>query len=141
MIPGGIGPVGGLRALTSTVDFIRTTYPKLRYLITICVGSGLAAQAGVLDGKRATTHKGAWSTVVPLGPNVTWVHKARWVEDGNIWSSSGVSAGIDVTFAFIEKIYGAENATAVANGIEYDRHTDPDWDPFSDIFPISNSTS
>jgi len=74
---------------------------------------------------------------VALGPKVKWVPQARWVVDGNIWSSSGISAGIDVTLAFIEKIYGKDNATSVANLMEYERHTDPNWDPFAAIFKVT----
>ena len=51
-----------------------------------------------------------------------------------MWSSSGVSAGIDVTFAFIKMLYGAEIAESVANVMEYDRHSDDKWDPFADVW-------
>ena len=49
-------------------------------------------------------------------------------------SSSGVSAGMDVTFAFIDKLYGGKTAEYVANVMEYDRHLDDKWDPFADIW-------
>jgi len=135
IVPGGLGTRSP--SLNSTIDYITTTYPKLRYLITVCTGAGLAAKAGVLDGRRATTNKSAWASTVALGPKVKWVPQARWVVDGNIWSSSGISAGIDVTLAFIEKIYGKDNATSVANLMEYERHTDPNWDPFAAIFKVT----
>jgi transcriptional regulator GlxA family with amidase domain len=84
-------------------------------------------------------NKSTWDSVVPLGPNVKWVRKARWVVDDTagatpVWSSSGVSAGIDVTFAFMEKLYGGETAQHVADVMEYDRHLDDKWDPFADIW-------
>lgn len=53
-------------------EYIRTVFPKLEYLITICTGAGIAAQSGVLDGHRATTNKAAWNTMVPMGPKVKW---------------------------------------------------------------------
>jgi transcriptional regulator GlxA family with amidase domain len=89
LIPGG----PGIRAenVTAITDFIKKTYPKVQYLITVCTGAGLAAKAGVLDGKRATTNKRAWGQITPMGPKVKWVSPARWVVDGNIWTSSGVS--------------------------------------------------
>lgn len=135
IVPGGLGT----RApdLNATIDFIATAYPKLQYLITVCTGAGLAARAGVLDGKRATTNKASWAGTTALGPNVQWVAQARWTVDGNIWTSSGISAGIDVTLAFIEHLHGKDVATRLANSMEYERHEDPSWDPFSSIFNVT----
>ena len=135
IVPGGLGT----RApdLNSTIEYIATTYPKLQYLITICTGSGLAAQAGVLDGKRATTNKASWKNIIPLGPKVKWVDQARWTVDGNIWTSSGISAGIDTTLAFIQHVYGEKVATGLADSMEYNWHRDPDWDPFAGIFNVT----
>jgi putative intracellular protease/amidase len=88
LVPGG--PGSRLGDVTKVIDFVRDTYPKVQYLITTCTGSGIAARAGVLDGKRATTNKAAWNAVVAMGPDVNWVSPARWTVDGNIWTSSGV---------------------------------------------------
>lgn len=131
IVPGGLGT----RApdLDQEIAFIKASYPKLHSLITVCTGAGLAARAGVLDGKRATTNKNAWNETTALGPRVKWVTHARWVTDGNIWSSSGVTAGIDVLFAWMEAIYGNDTATEVANGLEYERHLNSSWDPFADL--------
>jgi len=90
----------------------------------------------VLDGKNATTNKSVWAEIIALGPHVKWHSHARWVEDGNIWTSSGVSAGIDALFAYMEKVYGCETATQVANSMEYERHRDPSWDPFADLYGL-----
>lgn len=89
IVPGG----PGVRSpnLNSTMDYISRTYPKVKFLITICTGSGLVAKTGILDGRRATTNKSSWPGIVPMGPQVNWVSPARWVEDDEIWSSSGVS--------------------------------------------------
>lgn len=105
------------------------------YLITICTGAGLAARAGVLDGKRATTNKNAWEETAVLGPRVEWVWRARWVraEEGRVWTASGVSAGIDVTFAWIVEVYGEEVAAMLARVMEYRRVTDPEDDPFAEL--------
>lgn len=132
IVPGG----QGTRApnMRSVTEYIRDTYPSLHYLITVCTGAGLAARAGVLDGKRATTNKLSWDATVALRPEVKWVHQARWVVDGNIWTSSGISAGIDVTFAWIEDVYGRDIAQAIADRMEYSRETDSSHDPFAELY-------
>jgi transcriptional regulator GlxA family with amidase domain len=88
LVPGGPGATFG--DVEEVIEFVRVTYPRVKYLITTCTGSGIAARAGVLDGKRATTNKAAWDSVVAMGPEVNWVSPARWTVDGNIWTSSGV---------------------------------------------------
>ncbi|KAJ5478023.1 hypothetical protein N7530_003532 [Penicillium desertorum] len=133
LVPGGLGTRGSNPATEEAVSYIGNVYPQLGYLITVCTGSGLAARAGVLDGKRATTNKMAWAETTGLAVNVDWVPRARWVVDGNIWSSSGVSAGIDVTLAWIEEVYGSEVAGKISNSIEYTRHEDPTHDPFAEL--------
>ena len=70
--------------LNSAIEYISATYPKLQYLIPVCTGAGLAAQAGVLDGKKATTNKSSWESTIALGPKVKWVSHVRWTMDGNI---------------------------------------------------------
>jgi transcriptional regulator GlxA family with amidase domain len=135
IVPGGIGT----RApdLQPTIDYIAASYPKLQYLVTVCTGAGLAARAGVLDGKKATTSKASWAGTIALGPKVRWVSKARWTVDGNVWTSSGISAGIDVTLAFIAHVYGDGVASGIAKLMEYERHQDPSQDPFATIFNIT----
>ncbi|KDR71911.1 hypothetical protein GALMADRAFT_253696 [Galerina marginata CBS 339.88] len=136
IVPGGIGnrvPEN----ISKAIDYIARVYSTLKFLITVCTGSAIAAQAGVLDGKRATTNKRAWSRTIQLRPQVEWVAHARWVVDGKIWTSSGVSAGIDIIFAFMGEAYGEEVATMIANFLEYERHTDSNWDPYADLYGIN----
>ena len=132
LIPGGIGVVE--ETGKPTIEFVKKTYPKLKYLITVCNGASIAAMAGVLDGKRATTNKAVWKSATSVGPNVKWVKTARYIVDGNCWTSGGVSAGMDVTLAWIAKIYGEERARFIANGMEYEWRNDPNWDPFAYMF-------
>lgn len=74
--------------------------------------------------------------MVALGPEVEWVPRARWVTDGNIWTSSGVSAGIDVTLAWIGSVFGEKKARRIADGLEYTRHEDSSWDPFAELYGL-----
>ncbi|KIK57015.1 hypothetical protein GYMLUDRAFT_229682 [Collybiopsis luxurians FD-317 M1] len=134
IIPGGYGVQAD--DLDPLFDFVRRTYPSLKYLLTVCTGSWIAAQAGILDGKRATSNKNGWAYTKTVGPNVKWVSHARWVVDGNIWTSSGVSAGMDATLAFVEHVYGADQAKKLARELEYEWHQDPSWDPFAEMYNL-----
>lgn len=77
-----------------------------------------------------------FSAVKAECPNVHWVPQARWVQDGNIWTSSGVTAGIDGMFAFVAAHWGEDIAKDLANTLEYERHTDPSWDPFAKVYGL-----
>ncbi|KAI0405949.1 class I glutamine amidotransferase-like protein [Xylaria palmicola] len=130
LVPGGFGSRDP--AITAPVaDFVKRVYPKLRFLLTVCTGSAIVAQSGVLDGRRATSNKKSWGWATAQGPAVCWVRRARWVMDGNIWTSSGVSAGIDLMFAFIADQYGEETSKRLADTAEYVRNLDSTADPFA----------
>ena len=104
---------------------------KAEYVLAVCTGTVLLATTGLLDGRRATTNKLDYTKTIHHGPNVTWVRQARWVEDGKFFTSSGVSADIDMSLAVMSKIFGADAADAIAVSTEYDWHKDPNWDPFA----------
>lgn len=134
LVPGGVGTRSA--DVDAEVDFLRSVYPSLRYLITVCTGAGLAARAGILDGRRATTNKASFGRVAAHGPRTHWVAQARWVVDGNVWTSAGVSAGIDVTFAWIKHVWGEEVASKLAIRVEYERHEDAGQDPFAAVYGL-----
>ena len=75
--------------------------------------------------------------VLTTGPKVEWVHAARWVHDGKYWTSSGVSAGIDVAYAWLEEVYGKGAADYIAMSGEYRRWTNASDDPFAEIWGTS----
>ncbi|KAI0722556.1 ThiJ/PfpI family protein [Earliella scabrosa] len=133
IVPGGLGAHEAADA-EPMIEFVKRVYPKLKYLITVCNGASIPARAGVLDGKRATTNKALWKAITSMSPNVQWVKTARWVVDGNCWTASGVSAGIDATLAWIASVYGEEKARQIAIGMEYEWNTDPSHDPFAEIW-------
>jgi transcriptional regulator GlxA family with amidase domain len=130
LVPGGLGTrkeVGNERLLR----FIAERAAEVELLASVCTGAALLARAGVLDGKRATTSKWSFAWVKSQGPRVNWVEQARWVEDGAVFTSSGVSAGIDMALALIARVDGPQVATKIALGTEYEWHRDPSWDPFA----------
>ncbi|KAK2047502.1 DJ-1/PfpI family protein [Colletotrichum somersetense] len=130
IVPGG----PGIRApgLEPIVEYVKRYYPRVKHLITICTGTSFAARAGVLDGKRATTNKAAWKLITDMGPKVKWVSPARYVNDGKVWTSSGITSGLDLTIAFICQVYGEEMATKVSRIMEYIPN-DAEWDPFAEV--------
>jgi transcriptional regulator GlxA family with amidase domain len=130
LVPGGIGTrrlvddrafLSWLSAWAGTADLVTS----------VCTGSALLAAAGLLDGYRATSNKRAFSWVCQQGPRVEWVPRARWVEDRDRWTSSGVAAGMDMTLALIARLHGGQLAADVADGVELEWHRDPGWDPFA----------
>ena len=129
-VPGGPGVRPGLND-TDLLDWIARTAQQAEYVLSVCTGSALLAKAGVLDGRRATSNKAAFDWVVSQGPDVDWQRQARWVQDGRLFTSSGVSAGMDMTLAVIEHLHGTEQAEDVALICEYEWHRDAARDPFA----------
>jgi transcriptional regulator GlxA family with amidase domain len=100
-------------------------------ITSVCTGAALLARAGPLNGRRATTNKQAFAWGQRTGPDVNWVPRARWVDDGNVVTSSGVSAGIDMALHLVERLAGDDVAERVATSMEYRRQRDPEDDPFA----------
>ncbi len=96
------------------VNWIVRQAPLVRRLCSVCTGAFLLAAAGQLDGKRATTH---WEWVDRLHKQYPGIHidaDKIFIQDGSVWSSAGVSAGIDLTLALIEEDYGHHVAIETA---------------------------
>jgi transcriptional regulator GlxA family with amidase domain len=130
LMPGGIGTrrlVGDHSFLEWLADWGR----RAGVVASVCTGSGVLAAAGLLDGYRATSNKRAFAWAVSQGPGVHWVPKARWVEDRDRWTSSGVAAGMDMTIGLIGHLCSPDLAAEVAARVEYEPHADPGWDPFA----------
>lgn len=130
LVPGGIGTrriVDDKPFLTWLADWGSSA----EFLTSVCTGSGVLAGAGMLDGYRATSNKRAFGWAREQSGLVEWVAEARWVEDRNRWTSSGVAAGMDMALALVAHMRGKELACKVADGIEFEWHQDPAWDPFA----------
>jgi len=131
LVPGG----AGTRALAGSAPFLswlRGWAGAAQLVTSVCTGSALLAAAGLLDGYRATSNKRAFTWVSSFGTNVTWLTKARWVEDRDRWTSAGVAAGMDMTVALIGSLFGEAIATDVTERAELEVHRDPSWDPFAE---------
>ena len=135
LVPGGTGTrteVGNRPLL----DWLVGRATDTGIVTSVCTGAALLARAGILDGRRATTNKRSFQWVVEQGPRVEWVREARWVEDGKFVTSSGVSAGIDMTLAVIARLLGKETSERAATAMEYEWHRDAGWDPFAKVWGL-----
>jgi transcriptional regulator GlxA family with amidase domain len=131
LVPGGIGTRKQMVNEKFLTELTRLAEAS-RIVATVCTGSLLLARTGLLDGRRATSNKRVFQLVKSHAPSVEWVRRARWVEDGKYFTSSGVSAGMDMTLAVIAKLCGRDVAVEVAGKAEFEWHEDSSWDPFAD---------
>ncbi|KAJ8515497.1 hypothetical protein ONZ45_g7097 [Pleurotus djamor] len=120
LIPGGPGALPGAYS-PSLLEFLRRQEPKVKHILTVCTGSWILAEAGLLKGKKATTNKAGYKQIEAATQGIEWVPKARFVinDDKKIWTSSGVTAGMDMTSAFLDYIVGVEAANFARGAIEF----------------------
>jgi transcriptional regulator GlxA family with amidase domain len=133
LVPGGWGksiPVDTEKLL----PWLTEAAQQADRVLTVCTGSALLSLTGHLDGHRATTNKALFDWVAEKRPDVQWQPQARWVRDGKYYTSSGVTAGMDMALAAISEMIGLEKAEEVAKGCEYEWNQDPDRDPFAGAY-------
>jgi len=130
LVPGGAGTRTEVDS-PDLIGWLAEAAARAELTLAVCTGSALLARTGLLDGRRATTNKAAFAWVAEQGPHVLWQREARWVEDGAVITSSGVSAGIDMSLAALARLLDEETARAVARAAEYEWHADPGRDPFA----------
>jgi len=115
-VPGGQGTRDQVDN-PSLIGFISAQARNCRSVLSVCTGSFLLHRAGLLSGRRATTHWNSLDRLRALG-DVTVVEE-RFVRDGNLWTAAGISAGIDLALAFIADDAGEEVAGKIQFGAEY----------------------
>jgi putative intracellular protease/amidase len=118
VIPGGIGTRKEI-SNTLLIGKIATVSKISRYTLTVCTGSALLAKTGLLNNKMATSNKKAFAWVTINGENVKWNKTARWVVDDKYYTSSGVTAGMDMALGFLSDRHGTDFARKIAREIEY----------------------
>lgn len=130
LIPGG----QGTRGLVHDKEFIGRLAQwadQAGYCLAVCTGSALLATTGKLNGLRATSNKKAFEWVRSVNAAVDWQPVARWVRSGTFYTSSGVSAGMDMALGFIADQYGAPLAHEIATHTEYLWQNRPERDDFA----------
>ncbi|EPS41604.1 hypothetical protein H072_4483 [Dactylellina haptotyla CBS 200.50] len=120
IVPGGVGTRNEAN-MAPVIAYVKAVYPSLQYIISVCTGASVLARAGILDGKRATTNKRSWAFVTQFGERVRWQPKARYVRDRNVWTTSGISAGVDGVLGWIEYVWGTNVSTDVTNVMEWNK--------------------
>ncbi|MDE0941387.1 MAG: DJ-1/PfpI family protein [Alphaproteobacteria bacterium] len=119
LIPGGSGTRTEVNN-TTLLSWIAEVSKECEWVTSVCTGSMLLAEAGPAAGKRITTHWGAVDMVRDRGKAGEVVDDVRYVRDGNVVSSAGVSAGIDMTLWLIGEMYDPALARTVQRNMEYD---------------------
>jgi cyclohexyl-isocyanide hydratase len=115
-VPGGFGVIEAIED-EETMAFVRKAGAEAQIVTSVCTGAFILGAAGILQGKRATTHWAYHDLLARVG---AIPEKARVVRDGNIFTGGGVTAGIDFAFAVVEALSGAQAARRIQLAIEYD---------------------
>jgi transcriptional regulator GlxA family with amidase domain len=103
----------------AVVDWIRKRAKTADLIMSVCTGAFVLAKTGLLDGKPATTHHGAYAEFAMTYPNVLVRRGARFVETDNLATSGGLSSGIDLALHVVERYYGRSVAQSTAGNLEY----------------------
>ena len=131
VVPGGGGthadgtPYGSRREMDNpaVLNWIRRTAAGAELVLSVCTGSLLLAQAGLLENLAATTHYSALDGLAQVSPTTTVLPSARYVDNGRIITSAGISAGIDMSLYVVSKLLGKEVADETARYMQYDYWT------------------
>jgi len=116
LIPGGFG-IDDLLGNKEVVDWVRKIDRTTSWTVAVCSGSLMLAEAGILDNKNCTTH---WRRKEQLKKYKVHIKDDRFVQDGKIITSAGVSAGIDMALYLVSKVAGDDAAKIIQLGMEYD---------------------
>jgi transcriptional regulator GlxA family with amidase domain len=119
LVPGGYGTRAQMYN-TVLLDWISEQATHVELLLSVCTGSLMLGKAGLLDGLSATTHYGAMDILRGVAPNTTICPDERYVDNGKIITSAGISAGIDMSLYVVARLLGEETAAQTARHMQYD---------------------
>jgi transcriptional regulator GlxA family with amidase domain len=128
VVPGGGGrradgtPLGTRREMTNgrLLDWVRARDRESELTLSVCTGSLVLGAAGLLDGRRATTHHLAYDELRRVAPRAEVVEGVKMVDAGRVVTSGGISAGIDMSLAVVARLLGHDAAAETARYMEYD---------------------
>jgi transcriptional regulator GlxA family with amidase domain len=119
LVPGGHG-TRRERTNQTVLDWIAEQDRRTELTTSVCTGAFLLAELGILNGKAATTHWSAFDWMRENHPEVEMQQDVRFIDEGRIITSAGVSAGIDMALHIVERLHGHEIAADTAHGMEYE---------------------
>lgn len=114
LVVAGGGGVGNARHDSGLIDAIAAAAARSRRVASVCTGAFLLAEAGLLNGRRAATHWSAVDMLAESHPTVDVDPDSIFVRDGDVWTSAGVTAGIDLALALVEDDHGRDTALEIA---------------------------
>ncbi|MBK6995236.1 MAG: DJ-1/PfpI family protein [Saprospiraceae bacterium] len=122
IIPGGnmSAPLGNPKV----IQWVKTNEPHAEVILSVCTGAFVLEKAGLLEGKKATTFHNAIEELRKTATNTEVLDHVRWVDNGKIVTTAGVSAGIDGSLRVVERLMGREKAHSTVRYMEYDK-----WNP------------
>lgn len=131
IVPGGGGyhtdgtPYGSRREMDNpaVLNWVRRSAETAELVLSVCTGALILAKAGLLEGLSATTHFSAADSLQEMAPNTTVLPSERYVDNGKVLTSAGVSAGIDLSLYVVQKLLGKEVADGTAKYMQYDYWT------------------
>lgn len=125
IVPGGLGARKRELHNPHMIKWIQDRMQAVDFMTSVCTGALLLAEAGLLDGKRATTHWASYDWLADHYPAVEVMRDVKYVADGSIVSSGGISAGIHMAFYLVQQLLGVEVARTTAKVMEYDIQFEP----------------
>ncbi|GMR67893.1 DJ-1/PfpI family protein [Bacillus sp. MN7755] len=120
IIPGGLGVRENEVKNDIIIDWVRQQMKEVKLMTSVCTGALLLAKAGLLEGLKVTTHWASIQTFKKDFPNVEVMENVKFVDEGHIITSAGISAGINMSFHIVKNLLGVEIAEETAKSMEYD---------------------
>ena len=120
LIPGGKGVRENEVKNDIIINWVRQQMKEVKLMTSVCTGALLLAKAGLLEGVKATTHWASIQTFKKDFPNVEVIENVKFVDEGHIITSAGISAGINMSFHIVKNLLGVEVAEDTAKSMEYD---------------------
>lgn len=109
IVPGGLGSRRLIKH-QRFMQWLREQHESVQAIASVCTGALALGAAGLLNGRQATTHHCAFNELISIAPDVHLVRDKRYVQDGNVWTSGGISAGIDMSLAMLRSFLNDDSA-------------------------------